>query len=204
MEVDPDGADGMHRLVTSIVSPRPIGWISTTSDDGGDNLAPFSYFNAVSTSPPAVMFSATTPEGEGLKDTPRNVLSGGEFVVNLVTEEFATAMYRTSERLEFGESEFDHAELERAPSRTVSPPRVAGAMACLECTLYHLLTVYEHTVVIGSVEWIHVDDSITTDGKIDMRKMDVVGRLGGPFYTDVSPRSIEAWEGDASTGTREG
>lgn len=196
MELEPDASDAMHRLMTSIVTPRPIGWISTTSEDGGDNVAPFSYFNAVSTRPPAVMFSATAPEKEGLKDTPRNVLERREFVANLVTEDLAWKMYQTSDRLEFGESEFEHAGLEKTPAETVDPPRIAEAKACLECTLHHVVTVHDHAVVIGDVKWIYVDDSITTDGKIDMRKIDALGRLGGPFYTDIEPTDIEGWKPD--------
>ncbi|MFB6299700.1 MAG: flavin reductase family protein [Halobacteriales archaeon] len=190
MELDPTGydSDTLHRIMTSIVVPRPIGWISTVDETGADNLAPYSYFNAVSTNPPVVMFSAGDRDGEP-KDTPRNALATGEFVVNLVTEPLASEMNDTSAATE--DSEFDFAGVDRAEAHTVTPPTVADAVAVLECTVHDSLQIYENTVVFGDVIHISADESILTDGKVDMRKIDAVGRLGGPYYTRLDRLELE-------------
>jgi flavin reductase (DIM6/NTAB) family NADH-FMN oxidoreductase RutF len=186
MEIAPDTTDAMHRLVTSIVAPRPIAWVST-DHDGQENLAPYSYFNAVSSRPPVVMVSARGRGDGSRKDTARNALSSGEFVVNLVTEDLATEMVATSEEFGADTSEFDAVGVERTPATTVVPPRVAEARAALECTVYDHESVYEHSVIYGEVSLAYVDPEITTDGKVDAEKVDSVGRLGGPFYTGVTP-----------------
>ncbi|MDY6817066.1 MAG: flavin reductase family protein [Halobacteriales archaeon] len=204
MELDPTGydSDTLHRVMTSIVAPRPIGWISTVDESGTDNLAPYSYFNAVSTNPPVVMFSAGDRDGEP-KDTPRNALATGEFVVNLVTEPLASAMNETSAATDV--SEFDFAEVDRADARTVAPPRVADAVAVLECTVYDSLRIYGNTVVFGDVTHISADEAILTDGKVDMEKIDAVGRLGGPYYTRLDRLDLERshfgeWDGPTPPG----
>lgn len=192
MELDPREHDrsDVYRIVTSTVVPRPIGWISTRTEDGVDNLAPYSYFNAVSSYPPVVMFSAGSVDGER-KDTPRNAIESGAFVYNLVTEPFGEEMDETSARVDPEEDEFETAGVERAEAVTVDAPRVAEAAVSFECELYDSLQVYENTVVLGEVTYVHVDDEILTDGKVDSRKIDAVGRLGGPFYTAVDIMDLE-------------
>lgn len=183
MEVDADAhADAMYRTLTSLVVPRPIGWISTVGADGRDNLAPFSYFNAVSSRPPVVMFSAGQRDGRP-KDSARFALGTGEFVANLVTEALLESMDATSAGI--ADSEFDAVGLERAPARTVEPPRVAEARACLECQVVESVMIGANTVVFGEVGHVYVDESLLTDGKVDTGKVDAVGRLGGPFYTAI-------------------
>lgn len=179
-----DYRDHLHRILTTLVAPRPIGWISTLNPDGGDNLAPYSYFNAVCTDPPVVMFSAGRNEGER-KHTTRNAIESGEFVANLVTEELVEAMDTSSASIASGESEFDFAGIERVDAKTVSAPRVAAAHACLECTVHDVFEIYDNTVVLGDVEHFYVDESLTTDGMVDTRKIDVVGRLGGSYYGSI-------------------
>lgn len=187
MELDlRDGVpDGAYRIVTSAVVPRPIGWISTRRADGGDNLAPYSFFNAVSARPPVVLFSATQRRDGGCKDTPTNALETEAFVYNLVTEDVIETMDATSEGHEPAQSEFDAADVDRAPSVAVDVPRVAEAAVAFECELYDSLSVYDNTVVFGEVVYVHVDEAILSDGKVDSRKVDAVGRLGGPFYTGI-------------------
>lgn len=203
MELDPaDHADAMHRIITSLVTPRPIGWISTRTADR-DNLAPFSYFNVVSTYPPAVMFSASRRDGAP-KDSTKMALETGEFVANLVTEDLVEQMDRTSAPLG-AVSEFDFAGLEREAAVAVDAPRVAAAAACLECTVYDSLEVYDNVVTIGTVEHIAIDDRLATDGVIDMTNVDSVGRLGGPYYTrldflDVQRRNFGPWREPVPTG----
>lgn len=176
--------EGIYRTVTSAVVPRPIGWISTRTADGVDNLAPYSYFNAVSSRPPVVMFSGGRRDGRR-KDTPSNAIEAGEFVFNLVTEDVHEAMDATSASHPPDVSEFDAAGIERAPSVAVDAPRVAGAHLHFECELYEAMEVYENTVVLGEVVYVHADEGILTDGKLDTRKIDAIGRLGGPFYTSI-------------------
>ena len=192
MKIDPAEADAkvIARTVLNSVVPRPIGWISTRNDAGVDNLAPFSYFNAVSSSPPVVMFSAGDVD-EGLKDTPQNVLETEEFVWNLVTENLVEQMDATSERLDSDRDEFDYADLERAESVVVRPPRVARSPISFECELFDLLDVYDYTVIFGEVVYAHVSDSVVGDDGIDPLKVDAVGRLGGPHYTGLDVLGFE-------------
>ncbi len=185
MEADAEAhADSMYRTLTSLVVPRPIGWISTVGADGRDNLAPFSYFGAVSSRPPVVMFSAGRRDGAP-KDSARFALETGEFVANLVTRDVIGAMDATAAGV--GESEFDAAGIERADARTVQPPRVAAAHACLECEVRDSLRIGTNTVVLGDVKHVYVDEALLTEGKVDAAKVDAVGRLGGKFYTGVEP-----------------
>lgn len=203
MELDPaEHADSMHRILTSLVTPRPIGWISTRAGDR-DNLAPYSYFNVVSTHPPVLMFSAKARDGER-KDTARMAMESGEFVANLVTEDLVEAMDATSAPLE-DVSEFDRFDLNREEAQTVDAPRVAESAACMECSLYDEIEIYDHYVVFGDVRHIAIDERLTTDGVVDMNRIDSVGRLGGPYYTglrflDVNRSNFGAWTGSVPVG----
>jgi flavin reductase (DIM6/NTAB) family NADH-FMN oxidoreductase RutF len=179
------------RIVKSAVSPRPIAWVSTRSDDGVDNLAPFSSYNYVSSDYPVVLFNSPNEEHGGLKDTARNAVEREEFAVNVVTESLIEQMDHTSKRLPPDESEFEHVGVERADCRRIDAPRVANAAVTMECTLYDTLEVHDRLVVLGEVELFHVSDDVTTDGQIDMRKLRTVGRLGGPYYTVSDPVEFE-------------
>ena len=189
MELSPaDRPDAMYRTLTSLVVPRPIGWISTLDGAGRRNLAPYSYFNAVSSRPPVVMFSGGVRDGEP-KDTPRNALETGEFVANLVTEDVIEAMDRTSASVEG--DEFGFADLTPEAATTVEPDRVAEAHAHLECTVRDSLTIGTNTVVFGDVQHVHVADDLLTDGAVDTRKVTAVGRLGGSYYSRVDVMDFE-------------
>lgn len=187
MELDPDDVDSMYRTLSGGVIPRPIAWVSTRGPDGVDNLAPFSFFNVVSVSPPTMMFSPAAT-AEGRKDTTRNVLETEEFVVNVVTGDTVEAMNETSSSLREGESEFEHAGVTRADAETVSVPRVAESPVNFECTLAESLEVGASTMLLGEVAHVHVDDDCTTDGKLDVRKVDAVGRLAGSYYSYTRDR----------------
>lgn len=178
------------RIVKSIVNPRPIAWVSTVSEDGTENLAPFSAYNYVSSSPPVVLFSSGTT-GDRWKDSAENALATGEFAVNVVTERLAERMDHTSVALEPTESEFEVAGVERADCEVISAPRVADAAATMECRLYDTLEVYDRLVVLGEAVYFHLDDALMTDGRIDARKVDTVGRLGGPYYTGADRIELE-------------
>lgn len=179
------------RIIRSAVTPRPIAWISTKSPDGVDNLAPFSSYNYVSSAEPVVLFNTPYAEGDEQKDTPRNVLETEEFAVNVVTEPLAEAMDTTSASLEADESEFDFAEVERAPCERIDASRVADAVVTFECTLYDSMRIRDRLSIFGDVEYVHVDESVLTDGEIDAAKVDTVGRLGGPYYTRSEPMEFE-------------
>ncbi|MHC3438360.1 flavin reductase family protein [Natrialbaceae archaeon A-gly3] len=186
IDVD-DHPRSLYRVLSSVVVPRPIAWVSTRDPEGVDNLAPYSFFTVASVDPPIVLF-APVDGPDGLKDTPRNVRETDEFVVNLVTEDLAEAMNETSATLPASESEFDHADLARAESAVVEPPRVAGARVALECTLHDLVDVGGSTLVLGEVRYVHLAEDVTTDGKVDIEKVDAVGRLAGSQYARTRER----------------
>ncbi len=184
MEVDVPELDSAYRLLAASVVPRPIAWVSTRGEDG-ENLAPYSFFNVVSVDPPVVMF-APVGTGDDLKDTPRNVLDAEEFVVNVVTMELAEAMNATSATVEG--SEFEHADLDRAESVRIDAPRVADAKVAFECELYDFVEIGRSAMVLGEVVYAHVADDATIGGKVDVTKLDTVGRLSGSYYASTRDR----------------
>ncbi|MGA8365330.1 MAG: flavin reductase family protein [Solirubrobacteraceae bacterium] len=183
LELDLAALEARERyfLLTSVVVPRPIAWVSTLDADGVRNLAPYSYFNACSATPPIVHFTSTTS-----RDSLANVQATGEFVVNVVSENLAPAMRVSSAALYSGEDEFDVAGLQTIPSRTVAPPRVAGAKVALECRLRRLLEMGEGTMVFGDVHHVHVERSVWRDGRVDPQLLRPVGRLSAPYFTTVT------------------
>ncbi|MGM0605587.1 MAG: flavin reductase family protein [Halobacteriota archaeon] len=186
MDGPPDAFGSPYRLLSTAVTPRPIGWISTRGPNGVDNLAPYSFFNVIGVDPPMVMFA---PVGShNLKDTPRNVRDTGEFVVNVVTADLVEAMNETSATLPAGESEFDHADIDRGETVVVSAPRVNDAAVAFECELYEWIDIGGSVLILGEVVHAHVDDSILTDGKPDIGKLDTVGRLAGSWYASTDER----------------
>lgn len=192
------GAGGLpFNPFKALIAPRPIGWISTFSEDGVLNLAPYSYFQAVADNPDIVLFSAT-PElkpdggkvgfGEARKHSESNAVATGEFVCNIVTEELAKAMNATSAHLPAGVSEADHAGIAMAPSTRVKPPRVAGAPAALECvtvdthTIRHRGGEHIYQLTFGEVVGIHIDDRFIQDGRVDTAAMRILTRMGYDEY----------------------
>ncbi|GAB4362231.1 MAG: flavin reductase family protein [Oricola sp.] len=180
MFYEPAGGHGLpHNPFKAIVAPRPIGWISTRGTDGTPNLAPYSFFNAVSDTPPVVMFSSN-----GRKDSVEIAEATGEFVCNFVSEEMFRAMSQTSFAYEREVSEFDAAGLAEAPCRIVRAPRVAGAPAALECLVTEIRRVRGlkgetgNWMVFGEVVGVHIDDAMLTDGRFDLAKARPVTRLG--------------------------
>jgi flavin reductase (DIM6/NTAB) family NADH-FMN oxidoreductase RutF len=170
----------MYHLLSALIVPRPIAWISTISKTGIPNLAPFSYFNGICDAPPCVMFSA-----EGEADTVRNVKAVPEFVVNFVTVELAEKMELTAVDFPSNESEFEWATLEKAASATVTPPRVAAAKACLECHVVNILEVGSRPnhVIFGEVKHFSVSPGIWRNGRVDPVLFNPLCRLGGRYGT---------------------
>jgi flavin reductase (DIM6/NTAB) family NADH-FMN oxidoreductase RutF len=177
----------------SIVVPRPIGWISTLSRGGVVNLAPYSQFNNVGYDPPYVMFSANSFPGSGRrKDSVRNAVDTGEFVVNMATYELREAVNVTSQFVPPGVDEAALAGLEMVASRIVKPPRVAASPVHLECRFHSSVALpggafdQVHHVVIGRVVGIHIrDDALTPEGKLDVLRIRPLARLGYFDYTTV-------------------
>jgi flavin reductase (DIM6/NTAB) family NADH-FMN oxidoreductase RutF len=186
---EPEKGHGLpHDPFKAIVAPRPIGWISTVGRNGAHNLAPYSFFNALSTHPHLVMFSS-----EGEKDSVTFARETGEFVCNLVGRDLAVAVNATGVDAPRGVSEFDYAGLEMAPSRMVKPPRVAGAPAALECKVTEIMqpkgldgTTGDRFVVFGEVVGVFIDEAYLTDGLFDIVKAGTVSRLGYMDYSAIT------------------
>jgi len=189
MFYEPKNGHGLpHDPSKAIVSPRPIGWVSTLSGEGALNLAPYSFFNALTTSPFLVMFSS-----EGEKDSVVNSRATGEFVINLASRDLAEAMNASAIDAPPGTSEFDYAKLQTAPSKLVAPPRVARAHAALECKVTQIFQptglngeTSAATVVIGEVIGVYIDDDVLTNGLFDVVKAGNLARLGYMDYTSVT------------------
>jgi flavin reductase (DIM6/NTAB) family NADH-FMN oxidoreductase RutF len=171
-----------HDPFKALVAPRPIGWISTLGADGSVNLAPYSFFNAIGEGPPMLAFSSS-----GAKDSATFAVEGAEFVWNLVTWDLREAMNETSAPLPRGESEFDRARLEMAPSRLVAPPRVAAARCAMECRVVHEVELHDvnghranQFLVVGQVVGVHLDESAIRDDVVETAALEPVARLGGP------------------------
>ena len=181
-----------HNPFKAIVSPRPIGWISTRSSDGFINLAPYSFFNAISEQPPMVMFSSA-PKNENLfgKDSLLNIKDTEEFVVNIVSYSLRQKMNITSKNFPREVNEFEKAGIEMGQCKTVSVPYVKIAPASLECKLWKTLTLPERpdgssaTMIIGIVTGMNIDESIIKNGKIDVTSYQPLARLGYFDYSQV-------------------
>lgn len=169
-----------YLLLTSLVVPRPIAWVSTLSEAGVHNIAPHSYYNIVSSDPPIVHFTSS-----GAKDTLRNAQATGEFVVNVVTPDLLEAMNTTAARFPPDHDELAWVGLQTAPSDTVAPPRVATARAALECRVRQVLPMGNGTMVFGDVLRVHVADEVWRDGRVAADLLQPVGRLAGAEYVMV-------------------
>lgn len=176
-----------YRLMLSVIVPRPIAWVSTIGADGTLNLAPFSFFNGVGGTPPTVMFSVGLRKGQ-IKDTLRNVRETGEFVVNLVNEELAEAMNRTSGEWSYNVNEFELAGLATAPSIDVRPPRVAAAPVAMEAKVTQLVPVIgtTSTMVLGRILRYHIREGLLRpNGLVDATLLRPITRLGGDEYATI-------------------
>ena len=183
------------------VVPRPIGWISTRSPAGVNNLAPYSFFNGVADSPPMVMFANNGNQPHGPKDTVENAIATGEFVANLATFDLRGAMNASSEAARPEVDEFALAGLTAAPCRIVSAPRVAETPIAMECRVVTSVELParpggRNTVVFGEVVGIHIDERVLTEGLVDMAKLKPISRLGYKDYAVV----IETFSMDRPAG----
>ena len=175
-----------HNPVTSLVIPRPIGWVSTLNAAGVANLAPFSFFNMVSQAPPMVMFCANGSHADGAeKDSLRNARETGEFVVNLATWDLREQMNRSSCTAPRGIDEFEIAGLTKAASRVVKAPRVSESPLNIECRVVKVIglpnddrTGSANTLTVGRIVGVHVQASLIVDGKLRTQDALPLARLG--------------------------
>ncbi len=191
-KVDPRPEPLVHNPFKALVSPRPIGWITTMSAAGELNLAPFSYFNAVCDDPHCVMYcpNGNHPEG-GVKDSLKNVEATGEFVCNLSTWNLREEMNATSAHMPRGVDEMAKVGLTAVSSVKVKPPRVKESPAHLECRYLQTVKLpsnrdgHGNYMVLGEVVAIHIDEAIIKDGRVDMLAMKPIARLGYMDYCAV-------------------
>jgi flavin reductase (DIM6/NTAB) family NADH-FMN oxidoreductase RutF len=197
VQFDPTVVDSaaMYKLLIGSVVPRPIAWVSSVDAAGVRNLAPFSYFMAITHDPPTIAFSSGPRGAEigggvrGKKDTLHNVEATREFVVNVVDDALAEAMNVTSGDYAADVDEFEKAGLQAAPSVKVRAPRVAAAPVNMECRLAQIIPVgnLPHHLIVGQIVHMHVRDDVfdPATGRLDMHRLKPVGRLAGHLYTHV-------------------
>ncbi len=186
----------------SLIIPRPIGWISSVSEDGINNLAPYSFFNAVCYSPPTVMFSSGVGAGsDRMKDSLRNILSTGEFVCNLATWDTRDQMNQSSATVSPDTDEIQLSGLTAIPAELVRAPRIAEAPVHLECRFIKRVDIPswsdsdQYVMVLGEVIGVHIrDELITSEGLVDVAAMRPIGRLGYNDYSQVDVDSIFTME----------
>jgi flavin reductase (DIM6/NTAB) family NADH-FMN oxidoreductase RutF len=179
LEIGPDDwqAPAFYQLMTALVVPRPIGWISTISARGVRNIAPYSYFNLMGSDPCYVAFGSS-----GVKDSLGNLREVPEFVANIVTMHLLEKMNFTSGDFPRDEDEFDWAGLTPVAAARVRPFRVGEARAHLECEVVQIVTDRNTNIVLGRVVHAHVDPSVWKNGRVDPTLLDPVCRLAGSGY----------------------
>ncbi|MFW6385154.1 MAG: flavin reductase family protein [Halodesulfurarchaeum sp.] len=187
METLPNDLTGYEMYLTlgRAVAPRPVGWISTTSKTGDDNVAPYSFATPIAVDPPVIVFQAAPHEDGTIKDTARNVIETGDFVYNVVTRDLVDAMNESARHVD--EPEFDTAEITREPATTVAAPRVAESPVALECRLREIVDIEETKVIFGDVELVSIDDDFLVDGLLDVDRLEseLIGHVIDEEYTTL-------------------
>ena len=176
------GPREFYKFLTSVVVPRPIAWVSSTSPAGVDNLAPHSFFTVASVDPPIIQFTSV-----GEKDSLRNIEATGEFVVNLAPATLIQEVNATGTNFSPDVSEFDAAGLTREPSAVVRPPRVKESPAVLECSLHQTLPMGDCVLVFGVVVHGSVSTGVLRSGHPDVTGLDPLSRLGGNEWATLGP-----------------
>jgi len=187
-----------YKLMASLIVPRPIALITTLSETGVVNAAPFSMFNMMGEDPPVVMLSVNKLQDAAQKDTATNILRDQEFVVHITDEAMAAAMHRCGDRLPPHHSELVHTGLTATASQSVKPPRIAEAPVAFECVLHETLETESRYVFIGRVQWLAVRDGLvdTEKWRVRLQEFFPVGGFGASFYVNCRDRfAIEAHEG---------
>ncbi|MEU4894153.1 flavin reductase family protein [Streptomyces sp. NPDC044780] len=199
IDFDPETMAGnsFYKLLTSVVVPRPIAWVSTVSADGTANLAPHSFFTVASVAPPIVQFTSV-----GRKDSLRNAEDTGEFVVSLAPEGLFEQVNATGTDFPHGVSEFEAVGVAQEPSARVKPPRVAGSPVALECVVHGTAGFGNSTVVFGRVVHAAIDDAVMVDGHAEISRLRPLSRLGKDEWgtvgevRDIARIRYADWEGE--------
>jgi flavin reductase (DIM6/NTAB) family NADH-FMN oxidoreductase RutF len=188
MDIDPAALPprDAYRLMISCIIPRPIAFVTTLSRAGVTNLAPFSFFNGVSSDPPVVSIAVATKRDGSKKDTWRNIEETGEYVINVVVPELMDAVIIGAREMPHDVSELDVAGIPTLPSTKVKPPRLAGSPINLECTLLKIVEVEETGLILGRVVMVHAKDEVVEGGRVDPRRLTFVGRMGDDLYCRVT------------------
>jgi flavin reductase (DIM6/NTAB) family NADH-FMN oxidoreductase RutF len=185
MQLDPQtlAAEAAYKLLTGIVVPRPVAWVTTVSTVGVVNLAPFSAFTFVSPKPPMLAISVGHKAGT-YKDTARNILATEEFVIHIADRALVEPVHLSSVEHPADVSEVEMLGLATAPCSRIAVPRLADAPVAMECRLRHCIEVGEtrSRLIVGEVVMFHFRDGLLQDGKIDSARLDPICRLAGPRY----------------------
>ncbi|TWU08035.1 flavin reductase family protein [Stieleria varia] len=189
MQLDLNDLSGseIYQSMVSMITPRPIAWVSTLSTDGVANLAPFSFFTGVGVRPPTLVFCPANRGDGSPKDTLANIQRSGEFVVNIVTQTVARAMHLSAADVSPDVDEFELTGVDKADSLIVKPPRVAQCVAAMECRLHQVIQLAAGpggaNMVVGRIVGFHVDDEIVQDGKM---VINTIARSGRSLYVAES------------------
>ena len=192
MRVDPAtlSEDAAYFWQISTILPRPIAWTSTLNEDGGANLAPFSFFTGVSADPPTCLICVSRNSRGAKKDTWRNIERTKDFVIHVVTDALAQKMNVTSRSFPYGVDEFAEAGLTKLASERVAPPRIAEAPVAMECRLDRIVEVGREgtAIIIGEILLWHVRDDLVVNGRLDVGLLDAIGRMTGSGYARTRDR----------------
>ena len=185
MRIDPKNFEGFNRVLTGVVVPRPIAFVSSVSAGGVVNLAPFSFFNAMAYDPATIVLGISRSAGWKAKDTLANIEATGEFVVSVVVDDIAEAMNSTAAEFPTDVDEFEIAGLTQKPADLVSAPLVAESPVNMECKLNQVVEIGDgtnHGIVIGEILLMHIRDDIINGHRINHQRLKPVGRLAGNMY----------------------
>jgi len=177
-----------YHLMCSCIVPRPIAWVGTVNEDGSYNLAPYSYFNGVSATPPIISIGIGSAHEKNEKDTLRNARRTGELTVNIPALDQADLVEASSESLPYGEDEFKQCGLTPRPGQAVSAPLVAEAGVSFECAVYDIIPIRDsgNTLLLAEIKILHIFDSILDDnGYVDPKQFNSLVRMGSGQYASI-------------------
>ena len=184
----------IYKLLVGGITPRPIAWISTRSDQGVDNIAPYSFFSVASVNPPILSYTQVNPQAGSDKDTLTNLLATKECVVHIVNTETMQKMNRSCAGLPPDQSEFEFADIASEPSQRVAPLSVSDSPVRYECRLREVIRMGDQpgtgSLVLLDVVSVFVADHLYQDGKVNQQALDSVGKMGGDFYS--STKTLES------------
>lgn len=185
----------LHGILLTAVAPRPICFASTVDKEGNVNLSPFSFFNVFSSAPPVMIFSpARSGRDNTLKHTHENIKEVPEVVINVVNHAIVEQMSLSSTAYDKGINEFEKAGFSQIPSETIKPPRVGEAPVSFECSVLEIIELADKpgagNLILAEVKRIHINESYMTEGELDTKKLDLVGRMGGSWYVKANGNAL--------------